>query len=121
MQTPIKPTAAEAEGILMVCPVAAFADSAESDTERQAIRAVTESLPQHEKHDTVLFERVLVEQMSCAQAAQSLSCRELRPLAYEIVVSVCEADHVLTQPEKTFRHQLQQIDVGKIAELVRVH
>jgi len=109
MRDAIKPTAAEAESILTICLLAAFADGAKSDTEREAIRGVAESLPQREKHNPALFKRVLLGQVSCAQAAQPLRRRELRQLAYEMAVCVCEADHFLTQPEKTFLQQLQQI------------
>lgn len=105
----LQPNPAESEAILTVCLLAAFADGAKSDSERAAVKKIAESLPNAGAERAELYQRVLLGQVSSAQAVQPLQRRELRQLAYEMAVCVCEADHILTQPEKLFLEQLRQL------------
>ncbi len=108
METRINPTAAETESILTVCLLAAFADGGKSEAERAAIKTITENLPATETNHAELYQRVLLGQVSVAQTAQPLERIELRQLAYEMAVCVCEADNLLTPAEKSFLDQLRQ-------------
>jgi len=108
METRINPTAAETESILTVCLLAAFADGGKSEAERASIKTITDNLPPTETNHAALYQSVLVGQVSVAQTAQPLERMELRQLAYEMAVCVCEADNLLTPPEKSFLEQLRQ-------------
>jgi tellurite resistance protein/uncharacterized protein (DUF697 family) len=100
---------AEAEAILTVCLLAAFSDGAHSESERAAIKRISETLPEVGTDHAALYQKALLEQVSSAQAAQSLGPQHLRQLAYEMAVCVCEADNVLTPKEKSFLQQLSHV------------
>lgn len=50
----------------------------------------------------MLYQRVLLRQVTSAQAAASLQAPELRQLAYEMSVCVCDADGAQSDAEKAF-------------------
>jgi tellurite resistance protein/uncharacterized protein (DUF697 family) len=100
---------AEAEAILTVCLLAAFSDGAHSESERAAIKRISETLPEVGTDHAALYQKALLGQVSSAQAAQSLGPQHLRQLAYEMAVCVCEADNLLTPKEKSFLQQLSQV------------
>jgi len=109
MENQIKPNPAETESMLTVCLLAAFADGGKSDAERAAIKTITENLPATDINHAALYQSVLLGQVSVAQAAQPLERMELRQLAYEMAVCVCDADSLLTSREKGFLDQLRQV------------
>jgi uncharacterized protein (DUF697 family)/tellurite resistance protein len=104
-----QPSGVEAEAILTVCMLAAFADGANSDVERAAIKRMAETLPNIDSDHSALYQKVLLGQISSAQAVQPIARQALRQLAYEMAVCVCEADNFLTPREKGFLHQLNQV------------
>ena len=115
-------TPIEQESILTLSLMAAFADGAKNDAERTEVRRIAESLP----HDTVqaaaLYQRVLLKQVTLAQAAAPLSSPELHQLAYEMAVCVCDADGALTDAEKAFLSELRRelkIESGQAAAFER--
>jgi uncharacterized protein (DUF697 family)/tellurite resistance protein len=108
MTSPIQPTAAEAEAMLTLCMLAAFADGANSDVERAAIKRMAETLPDIGTDHAALYQKVLFGQISSAQAVQPLQRPALRQLTYEMAVCVCEADSLITPREKSFLQQLNQ-------------
>lgn len=109
METRKQPNNAEAEALLTVCLLAAFADGAKSELERGAIKRIAENLPNLGNDHAALYQKVLLGQVSSAQAVQPLERQELRQLAYEMAVCVCEADNLLTPREKNFLEQLGQV------------
>lgn len=109
MNTHSQATETEAEAMLTVCMLAAFADGANSDVERTTIKRVAETLPNFGTDHTALYQKVLLGQISSAQAVQPLTRKELRQLTYEMAVCICEADSVLTAKEKSFLQQLGEI------------
>jgi uncharacterized protein (DUF697 family)/tellurite resistance protein len=109
MESRVAPNAAETESILTVCLLAAFADGGKSETERAAIKSIADNLPSTQTNHAALYQRVLLGQVSVAQAAQPLERMELRQLAYEMAVCVCDADSLLTPREKGFLDQLRQV------------
>jgi len=104
-----RPSGAETESMLTLCLLAAFADGGRSESERAAIKSITENLPATEINHAALYQSVLLGQISVAQAAQPLERIELRQLAYEMAVCVCEADNLLSPREKSFLDQLRQV------------
>lgn len=108
MVNPIKPSEPEAEAMLTVCMLAAFADGANSDVERSAIKRMAETLPNIGTDHAALYQKVLLGQISTAQTVQPLRRPELRQLVYEMAVCVCEADSLVTPREKSFLQQLNQ-------------
>jgi uncharacterized protein (DUF697 family)/tellurite resistance protein len=104
-------TPAEQESVLTLALMAAFADGAKHDTERAELKCIAESLPHAEVKPAALYQRVLLKQVTPAQAAAVLPSPELRQLAYEMAVCVCDADGAQSAAEKSFlaglRHELK--------------
>lgn len=110
----------EKESIVTLCLMAAFADGGKSDIERAELKRIAENFPEPDVNLAALYHRVLLRQVSTAQAAQSLGSKETRQLAYEMAVCVCEADDVLNEPEKQFLAELRRELRLDTAEAVRI-
>lgn len=115
-------TTAEQESILTLALMAAFADGAKNDAERAEVRRIAEGLPQAGVQPAALYQRVLLKQVTLGQAAAPLQSPELRQLAYEMAVCVCDADGAQTDAEKAFLSELRrelQLDAAKTAAFER--
>ena len=89
--------------ILTVCLMAAFADGANSDHERDEIRKIAERLGQGAPIDVgALYQDVLTAGPSLQSIAASLPATEQRQLAYEMAVCVCNADGATSPAEREF-------------------
>ena len=69
-----------------------------------------------------LYQRVLLKQVTLPQAAAALQAPELRQLAYEMAVCVCDADGAQTDAEKEFLAELHrelQLDPAATAPFER--
>jgi uncharacterized protein (DUF697 family) len=95
-------TPIEQESILTLSLMAAFADGAKHDTERAELKRIADGLPHADAQPAALYQRVLLKQVTLAQAAAPLQSSELRQLAYEMAVCVCDADGAQTDAEKAF-------------------
>lgn len=95
-------TTTEQESILTLALMAAFADGAKHDDERAELRRIAERLPHADVQPAALYQRVLLKQITPSQAAAPLQPPELRQLAYEIAVCVCDADGAQSDAEKSF-------------------
>ncbi len=95
-------TPAEQESILTLALMAAFADGAKHDDERAELKRLAERLPHADVQPAALYQRVLLKQITPAQAAAPLQSPELRQLAYEMAVCVCDADGAQSDAEKNF-------------------
>jgi len=95
-------TTIEQESILTLALMAAFADGAKHDAERAELKRIAERLPHADVQPAALYQRVLLKQVTPAQAAAQLQPPELRQLAYEMAVCVCDADGAQTDAEKAF-------------------
>ncbi|MHB1309638.1 MAG: YcjF family protein [Limisphaerales bacterium] len=95
-------TPVEQESVLTLVLMAAFADGAKHDAERAELKRIAESLPHADVQPAALYQRVLLKQVTPAQAAAPLQSPELRQLAYEMAVCVCDADGAQTDAEKAF-------------------
>lgn len=100
--------AREQEAVLTIALLAAFADGAKDEREREEIKRIAESLsgetgaPQMSQ----LYQNVLLKRVNVAQAAAALTDPSHRQLAYEMAVCVCDADAVASPAEQKFLQEL---------------
>ncbi len=87
----------EQTALLTVALLAAFADGSEGEAERTEVRRVIESLDAPDLNLPALVQNVLLKRATLVSAAAELSSPELRHLAYELAVGVCDADGLLTE------------------------
>jgi len=98
----------EKESILTVALMAGFADGSKNDAERAEIKRIADSLPQDGVRPSELYQRVLLQQVTLPQAVAALESQEMRQLAYEIAVCVCDADGAQTEEESAFLAELRR-------------
>ncbi len=101
----------EQQALLTVALLAAFADGAKADTEREAIRCIAESLG-HESGaaDLVqLYQDVLLKRSTVQTAVAGLGDTSHRQLAYEMAVCVCDADGRQSAEESAFLADLKSL------------
>lgn len=106
MSATLSPT--ETESLLTLCLLAAFADGCKSDRERAELKRMVQALSGADVNLAALYQRVLLRQVAAAQTAQALTRPEVRQLAYEMAVGVCESDDVLNDAERRFLSELRQ-------------
>ena len=97
--------------ILTIALLAAFADGANDDTERDEIRRLVESLGTTSGNRDLagLYREVLLKRVDLRAAAAVLTEPEQRQLAYEMAVCVCDADGHTTEPERIFLVELSRV------------
>lgn len=93
------------KAILAIAILAAFADGSKADSERDEVRRVAETLGSDSDMQAVLRD-VLLKRVDLAWAAARLPAPELRQLAYELAVGVCEADGLRNADETRFLSDL---------------
>jgi uncharacterized protein (DUF697 family)/tellurite resistance protein len=99
----VQPT--EQKAILTIALLAAFADGSKGDREREEVRRVADSLRAPDGSDlnvAALYQDVLLKRVTVASAAAQLPAPELRQLAYELAVGVCDADGLRNEQETRF-------------------
>ena len=108
----------EQKSILSVALLAAFADGHKADTEREAIRRLADTLG-HESGGAglaQLYQDVLLQRVSLADAVAGLNGPGQRQLAYEMAVCVCDADGRQSPAEASFLADLKarlNLDAGE--------
>ncbi len=95
----------EKQAILAIAVLAAFADRSSSDAERDELRRVIESLG-GDVNTAALYQDVLLKRATVASAAAQLAAPELKQLAYELAVGVCDADKLRNDAETRFLAEL---------------
>lgn len=100
-------TTPEKEAIFTLALMAGFADGVKNDSERTQLKRIAASLPETGAQTADLYQRVLLKQVTMAQVVEPLKSPELRQLAYEMAVCVCDADDVQTDAEKAFLLELR--------------
>jgi uncharacterized protein (DUF697 family)/tellurite resistance protein len=101
-------TEAEQQAVLTLCLMAAFADGAKDEQERAEIKRIAEALaPGSALNLSALYQDVLLARRSPEQAAAALATPELRNLAYEMAVCVCDADGGANAAEEAFLERLR--------------
>jgi uncharacterized protein (DUF697 family)/tellurite resistance protein len=99
----------EQQAILTIALMAAFADGRKDDREREEIRGIVDALATAgEPNLPALYQRVLMKQSSLEAAAAALHGPEVRQLAYEMAVGVCDADGARSEPERRFLVEVQE-------------
>jgi uncharacterized protein (DUF697 family)/tellurite resistance protein len=116
--------AREQESVLTIALLAAFADGAKDDREREEIKRIADSLsgeagaPQLSQ----LYQSVLLKRVNVTQAAEALTDASHRQLAYEMAVCVCDADAVASPAEQKFLQELRttlKLDASQTAQVER--
>ena len=107
----------EQKSILTLCLMAAFADGAKHDRERDEIKRVASSLAGDASANiAALYPDVLLKRVSLDQVAAALSSPEARHLAFEMAVCVCDADGAQSDAERAFLRDLRaalKLDAGE--------
>jgi uncharacterized protein (DUF697 family)/tellurite resistance protein len=100
-------TADERKSLLAIALFAAFADGAKAQREREEIRRVADALA-GEVNVAALYRDVLLQRTTLAAEAAKLVSPELRQLAFELAVGVCDADGLRNDAETRFLAELGQ-------------
>lgn len=97
----------QARSLVAICLHAAFADGHQGAEERDQVRKVAESLGREAEIDFIaLYQDVLLGRLEMEAAVAGLDEANLRQLAFELAVGVCEADGGLDDREKGFLERL---------------
>jgi uncharacterized protein (DUF697 family)/tellurite resistance protein len=100
-------TEQEHRSILSICIMAAFADGSD-EREREEIRRIAQGLGDEAGIDlAALYQDVLLQRVSLADAVRDLASPQAKALAYEMAVCVCTADGVQSAEERMFLSNLQ--------------
>lgn len=103
-------TPEQTRSLVAICLLAAFADGNQGADERDHVRKVAESLGREVKIDFIaLYQDVLLGRFGLEAAAAELGEPNLRQLAFELAVGVCEADGALDEREKQFLERLTEV------------
>lgn len=100
--------AADQNALLTIALLAAFADGSKGDSERAEVKRVAESLGDAQVNMASLYQDVLLKRATVGSAAAGLSSPELRQLAFELAVGVCDADGLRNDAETRFLAELGQ-------------
>ena len=103
-------TPEQQKALLGIALLAAFSDGNKADAEREEIRRIAESLSTEAgaPNLTRLYQDVLLKRLDMAGMVQPLSEPGHRQLAYEMAVSVCDADGQQTAAERSFLADLRR-------------
>lgn len=97
----------QTRSLLTVCLMAAFSDGNQDPREREHVRSVAESLSSEAGIDLMrLYQDVLLKRVALEHAVAGLDTPELRQLAFEMAVGVCDADGVHDADETAFLDRL---------------
>ncbi len=98
----------EQRAILGLSLMAAFADGAKNEKERDEVRHIAEALQaQASVPVAALHQDVLLGRTDLAQLCAALQSPESRQLGYEMAVCVCDADGVQSVGEREFLERLR--------------
>ena len=99
----------ERDALLTLCIRAAHADGLPDERERAELKRIAESLAPTAGVDlAALYQEVLLGRRTLEEAAGQLHSPEIRQLAYELAVCVCDADGVHGPAEGQFLAELQR-------------
>ena len=97
----------ETQAILSLSLMAAFVDGHKHERERAEVKRIADALAQTEAvHLPALVQEVLMKRVDMASAAAALRSPDVRQLASEMAVCVCDADGVQSVPEQNFLAEL---------------
>jgi uncharacterized protein (DUF697 family)/tellurite resistance protein len=93
------------DALLAVCLLAAFADGSKSPEEREEIRRIAADLGSEDFAQ--LSRQILLGKVTLEGATSALESAELRLLAYEMALGVCESAGGVTPAESAFLDRLR--------------
>ncbi|WP_114648888.1 YcjF family protein [Pseudothauera hydrothermalis] len=112
----------QTRALLTIALMAAFADGHQDAREREHVRRVAESLSREAEVDFIaLYQDVLLRRVKLEEACAALDAPELRQLAFETAVGVCDADGHHSADETAFLERLAVLlglDSGRAHALV---
>ena len=96
--------AEETRAVMAIALMAAYADGHKADAERDEVRNVAQSLGAEAADLNLpsLYQDVLLRRIDIARAAAALGSNEVRQLAFELAVGVCDADGLRNESETKF-------------------
>lgn len=98
----------ETRAILTISLLAAFADGDKHDRERAEVKRIAQALSEADGINLpTLTQDVLMKRVTVASAASHLQSPEARMLAYEMALSVCDADGAHSTAESAFLADLK--------------
>ena len=101
-------TEQEQRAVMSLVLMAAFADDRNEPEERQQVTRVAESLSHGGGVNVAaIYQDVLLKHTTLDDAAAALATPEVRRLAYELCVGVCDADGAQEEAERAFLTRLQ--------------
>lgn len=97
----------QTRALLTIALMAAFADGHQDAREREHVRRVAESLSREAEVDFIaIYQDVLLRRVELEEACAALDAPELRQLAFETAVGVCDADGHHSADETAFVERL---------------
>lgn len=98
----------EIRAVMRIALMAAYADGHKADSERDEVRRVAEAVGAEAAQINLpaLYQDVLLKRTDIAQAADALRATEVRQLAFELAVGVCDADDLRNEAETRFLAEL---------------
>ena len=100
-------TESEKRAILTLSLMAAYADGAKHERERDEVRRIAEGLATDGLHMPSLYQDVLMKRVSLPAVVGELKSTEAQHLAYEMAVCVCDADGAQSEAERRFLAELR--------------
>lgn len=91
------------EHLAGICLMAAFADGRQDDAEREKLREIFDSFGEL---GPAMYRRILLKETTVEELAGAITDGDMRSLAYEMAVSVCDADGATTAEELEFLKRL---------------
>lgn len=101
---------AEIEAVVTLALMAALSDGRSDPTEREQLKSVLETLAADEDLPSLssIHQRVVLKQITPAEAIAALQSHEVRSMAFEIAVCVADADGKTTAKEQAFLDELEK-------------
>jgi uncharacterized protein (DUF697 family) len=97
----------EKKAVVTVSLMAAFADGAKHEREREELRRIAEGLASDGLHMPTLYQDVLMKRVTLPAVVAELKTTEAQHLAYEMAVCVCDADGARSEAEHRFLESLR--------------
>ncbi len=111
----------EQKSILTISLMASFADGEKNENERAEIKRIADALAgEGSINVAALYQDVLLNRVTLADAVHDIATPQGRQLAYEMAVCVCDADDVLSPAETAFLDQLRTA-LGLSTQQVQAH
>jgi uncharacterized protein (DUF697 family)/tellurite resistance protein len=95
--------------ILSIAMLAAFADGAKDESEREHVKQFAEQLGSSSVELMGVYQDVLFKRITLNNAATALTDEGHRRYAYELAVCVCDSDGVRCEAENQFLRELRQL------------